>query len=53
MDCGDHAYTSPIPLDKSDAVLTRAYETSTRNVSRSQAALAAARLANVINAGLL
>jgi hypothetical protein len=33
-------------------LLTREYETNARNISRSQAALAAARLANLINNAL-
>jgi hypothetical protein len=33
-------------------LLTREYETNARNIARSQAALAAARLANLINEAL-
>jgi len=44
------AYGEPVLNENTVAVLTRTYETDARNVSRSQAALAAARLANVLNA---
>jgi hypothetical protein len=37
-----HAYAAPIRTDKNPVQLTRDYETNTRNVARSQAALAAA-----------
>lgn len=44
-----HAYAAPVRLDKTPVELTRVYETNARNVARSQAALAAARLANLLN----
>jgi hypothetical protein len=47
-----HAYASPIRLDETPVELTRDYETNARNVARSQAALAAARLANLLNDAL-
>lgn len=43
------AYAPPISTDKTAVQLTRDYETNARNVARSQAALAAARLANLLN----
>lgn len=46
------AYAAPIRTDKAAVQLTRDYETNARNVARSQAALAAARLANLLNAAL-
>jgi hypothetical protein len=46
------AYAPPDRTDKTAVELTRDHETNARNVSRSQAALAAARLANVLNAAL-
>jgi len=44
-----NAYAPPIRSDKTAVQLTRDYETNARNVARSQAALAAARLANLLN----
>ncbi|WOH80324.1 S1/P1 nuclease [Bradyrhizobium sp. BEA-2-5] len=44
-----NAYATPIRTDKTAVELTRDYETKARNVARSQAALAAARLANLLN----
>ncbi|MGY3609198.1 MULTISPECIES: S1/P1 nuclease [unclassified Bradyrhizobium] len=46
------AYAAPISLGKNAVQLTRDYETNARNIARSQAALAAARLANLLNAAL-
>ncbi|HET7885651.1 MAG TPA: S1/P1 nuclease [Bradyrhizobium sp.] len=43
------AYAPPIRADKTPVQLTRDYETNARNLARSQAALAAARLANLLN----
>ncbi|RUW55467.1 hypothetical protein EOA32_01580 [Mesorhizobium sp. M1A.F.Ca.ET.072.01.1.1] len=43
------AYAEPVLSEGTVAVLTRRYETDARNIARSQAALAAARLANVLN----
>jgi hypothetical protein len=43
------AYDSPVSTGTNPVFLTRDYETSARNVARSQAALAAARLANLLN----
>jgi hypothetical protein len=47
-----HAYAVPVSLGKNPVLLTRDYETNARNIARSQAALAAARLANIINNAL-
>src|SRR5262249_47045394 len=44
-----NAYATPIRTDKTAVKLTRDYETNARNVARSQAALAAARLAKLLN----
>jgi hypothetical protein len=46
------AYAPPVRPDKEVAQLTRDYETNARNVARSQAALAGARLANLLNNAL-
>lgn len=46
------AYAQPVGNGPSAVLLTREYETNARNIARSQAALAAARLANLINAAL-
>jgi S1/P1 Nuclease len=43
------AYAPPIRPDTTPVQLTRDYETDARNIARSQAALAAARLANLLN----
>jgi hypothetical protein len=43
------AYAAPVGTDKNTVLLTRDYETNARNVARSQAAFAAARLANILN----
>ena len=45
-------YAPPIGPGKDPAMLTRDYETATRNTARSRAALAAARLANLLNSAL-
>jgi hypothetical protein len=47
-----YAYAPPVRTDQTAVELTRDYETNARNAARSQAALAAARLANLLN-GLL
>ena len=47
-----YAYAAPVSLGKNPVLLTRDYETNARNIARSQAALAAARLANLINNAL-
>jgi hypothetical protein len=47
-----NAYASPIRTDKTAVQLTRDYETNARNIARSQAALAGARLANLLNEAL-
>lgn len=44
------AYAEPVLSEGTVSMLHRTYETDARNVARSQAALAAARLANVLNA---
>ena len=44
------AYAAPIRTDKQAVELTRAYETAARDTARKQAALAGARLANLLNA---
>ena len=46
------AYAAPVSLGKEAVQLSREYETNARSVARSQAALAAARLANLLNAAL-
>ena len=47
------AYAAPpIGLGKSVVWLTREYETATHSLAKTQAVLAAARLANVLNAAL-
>jgi hypothetical protein len=43
------AYALPVSTGTNAVFLTREYETNARNIARSQAALAAARLANLIN----
>ncbi len=47
-----YAYASPVSLGTNPVLLSRDYETNARNIARSQAALAAARLANLINNAL-
>jgi hypothetical protein len=47
-----YAFAAPVSLGKNPVLLTREYETDARNISVSQAALAAARLANLINNAL-
>jgi hypothetical protein len=47
-----YAYATPVSLGKNAVYLTREYETNAHNIARSQAALAAARLANLINNAL-
>ena len=47
-----YAYAAPVSLGKNAVFLTRDYETNARNIARSQAAPAAARLANLINNAL-
>jgi hypothetical protein len=44
-----YGYADPVGKGQEAAALTRAYETTARTVARSQAALAAARLANLLN----
>jgi hypothetical protein len=43
------AYAPPVRTDTNPVELTRDYESNARNTARSQAALAAARLANLLN----
>jgi hypothetical protein len=43
------AYAAPVRIDRQAVELTREYETDARNAARKQAALAAARLANLLN----
>jgi hypothetical protein len=43
------AYAMPVSTGTNAVLLTREYETNVRNIARSQAALAAARLANLLN----
>ncbi|RDJ19630.1 phospholipase [Bosea caraganae] len=45
-----YAYAAPVSNGSNAVPLTREYETNARNIARSQAALAAARLANLLNA---
>jgi hypothetical protein len=47
-----YAYAPPVSTGSNATLLTREYETSARNIARSQAALAAARLATLINDAL-
>ena len=47
-----YAYAPPVSLGRNAVLLTRDYETNARNIARSQAALAAARLANLLNNAL-
>jgi hypothetical protein len=47
-----YAYAPPISTGKNPVLLTRDYETSVKNVARARAALAAARLANLIETAL-
>ena len=47
-----YAYAPPVSTGSNATFLTREYETNAQNVARSQAALAAARLANLLNAAL-
>ena len=46
------AYAPPVSTGTNAVLLTREYETNARNIARSQAALAVARLANLINNAL-
>jgi hypothetical protein len=43
------AFGEPVLSEGTESVLTRSYGTDARNVARSQAALAATRLANLVN----
>ena len=45
-----YAYAPPVTTAAAPVMLNRDYETNARNVARHQAALAAARLANLLNA---
>ncbi len=47
-----YSYAPPISTGKNPVLLTRDYETSAKNVARARAALAAARLANLIETAL-
>lgn len=47
-----YAYAPPISMGKNPVLLTRDYETSVKNVARARAALAAVRLANLIETAL-
>ncbi|MBR0966987.1 S1/P1 nuclease [Bradyrhizobium diazoefficiens] len=47
-----NSYAAPIRVDKTAVELTRDYETNARTIARSQAALGAARLANLLNMAL-
>lgn len=47
-----YAYAAPVSPGKNSVMLTREYETNARNISRAQAALAAARLARLLNDAL-
>lgn len=46
------AYAPPVSTGTNPVFLNREYETNARNIARSQAALAAARLANLLNGAL-
>jgi hypothetical protein len=47
-----YAYAPPVSTGKNPVLLTRDYETGAKNVARARAALAAVRLANLIDAAL-
>lgn len=47
-----YAYAAPVSAGSNATMLTRDYETNARNVAKSQAALAAARLASLLNSTL-
>lgn len=47
-----YAYAPPVGLGPNPVLLSRDYETNARNIARTQAALAAARLANLLNYAL-
>jgi hypothetical protein len=47
-----YAYALPVSTGENAVLLTRDYETDARNIARSQAALAGARLANLLNTAL-
>ena len=47
-----YAYATPVSTAKNPVMLTREYETNARNVARTQAALAAVRLAILLNHAL-
>jgi hypothetical protein len=47
-----YGYAAPVSLGQNAVLLTREYETNARNIARSQAALAAARLADLLNNAL-
>ena len=47
-----YAYAPPVSTGPNAVPLTGEYETDARNIARSQAALAAARLANLLNNAL-
>jgi S1/P1 Nuclease len=47
-----YAYAPPVSLGRDAIPLNRDYETKAHNIARSQAALAAARLANLLNSAL-
>lgn len=46
------AYAPPVSTGENAVMLTRDYETNVRNIARGQAALAAARLTNLLNDAL-
>lgn len=48
----DYAYAEPVKSGNAPYELDRTYETNARNIARSQAALAGARLSNIINEAL-
>ncbi len=47
-----YGYAPPVSLGTNPVLLSREYETNARNIARSQAALAAVRLANLLNQAL-
>lgn len=47
-----YAYASPVSLGANAVMLTRDYETNASSIARSQAVLAGARLANLLNQAL-
>jgi hypothetical protein len=47
-----YAYAAPVSFGRNAVPLTHDYETNAHNIARNRAALAAARLANLLNSAL-